>query len=245
MRISRPSLLAWLCVAVVLGVGARFYFSSDRALRGAARDRRALALEILGRRLAACCSGGEVLVIGNPFVLLPDQPAEIRTFEQAAVEGLLAGAGSALKFGGIAHPALDPRAAANPAAYPLPPDLRTPLSAMTTRDAWDRLRQEHPTSTLWVSLIGLPAGVGNLEVWRSPEPRFALLFPDLRLLGGSGSVKAAFTSGKLVAIVLNRPGAPPESADAGGDQQDEFDRRYLLVTPENFEEMYRRYPAAF
>lgn len=245
MRVSKTTLLTWLCLAVLLGVAARFYFSGERALRGVARDRRALALEVLSRHLAACCAGERVLVIGNPFTQQTGQPASVYAFEKAALAGIEAGVGEALTIDGPAYPALDPRAAANPAAFPLPPDLRTPLSAMTVRDAWDRLRQEHPVANVWISLVGLPLGVGNLEVWRNPQPRFALLLPDLRVLGDLAAVRAAFQSGKLLAIVLNRPGAPPESAAALADDQAEFDRRYLLVTGENLESVLQRFPAAF
>jgi len=230
---------------VVLAVGLRFYFTPERAARGAAEDRRTLALRILGQHLAAHFAGGRVLVIGNPFVKQPGQSAGVYAFEEAAVRGLKRGAGKALEIEGPAFPELDPRAAANPGAVPLPPDLKTPLSLMTKRGAWDQLQQEHPEDTLWVSLIGLPAGITGMKVWRTEGLRFALLFPDLRVLGDSGTVRAAFQSGKLAAVVLNRPGAPPQSAPRERDAQAEFDLRYLLVTPDNFEEVRQTYPGLF
>lgn len=245
MRVSRTSVLAWICLAAVLLVGLRFYLTPERVVRGAAQDRRTLALEVLGQHLARRHPGDRVLVIGNPFAQQSGQSPDVYAFEKAAVQGLKNGLGDALEFEGLACPELDPRAAANPGAVPLPPDLKTPLSLMTTRDAWNHLQQQHPSADVWVSLIGLPAGIAGMAVWRGEEPRFALLFPDLRVLGGSAVIRAAFRSGKLAGVVLNRPGAPPQSVTAEKDAQAEFDRRYLLVTPENSEEMLRAHPGLF
>lgn len=245
MRIPRTSVVAWVCLAVLLVVGLRFYLTPERALRNAAQDRRTLALQVLGQHIARQAPGGRVLVIGNPFAQQAGQSPDVYAFEEAAVSGLKKGLGDALEFTGTACPELDARAAANPGAVPLPPDLKTPLSLMTARGAWDRLQQEHPAATIWVSLIGLPAGITGTAVWRSEEIRCALLFPDLRVLGNRAAVRTAFRSGKLLGIVMNRPGAPPQNVAAEKSIQAEFDRRYLLVTPENFEEMLRTHPGLF
>jgi len=245
MRISKTSWAAALSLAAILGVGLRFYLTPERALRNAAEDRRSLALETLGAYLAQRHAGDRILVVGNPFVQRPGQPGEIKAFEKAAVRGLRRGVAGRLEVAGIAYPALAPKAAANPAAVSLPPNATTPLSFMTAPDAWDRLRREHPAANLWVSLIGLPVGVARMAVWKEPVPRFALFLPDLRILGGTAAVRAAFRSGKLVAMVLNRPGAPPQSAAPVGDARAEFNRRFLLVTPENCEAALRQYPGLF
>jgi hypothetical protein len=242
MQVNRTNMLAAGCLLALLVVGLRFYFTPERAVRGAAEDRRTLALQILGEHLARQLPGERVLVIGNPFSQQSGQPANVYDFEEAALRGLTEGMGDALKLEGTAFPELDPRAATDPGAVPLPPDLRTPLSLMTTRGAWDRLQEEHPRAGLWVSLIGLPAGISGMKVWRQDGPRFALLLPDLRVLGNSRTVGAAFRSGKLVAAVFNRPGAPPQSARREKDPRDEFDLRYVLVTPDNYEQVLRDHP---
>lgn len=245
MRVSNTNLLAGGCLLAVVAVGLRFYFTPERAVRGAAEDRRTLALQVLGEHLARRYPGGRVLVIGNPFTQQAGQSADVHAFEEAALRGLKQGLGDALELAGTAFPELDPRAAADPGGVPLPPDLKTPLSLMTTRGAWDRLQQEHPKAGLWVSLIGLPAGITGMNVWRDDGLRFALLFPDLRVLGNSSVARAAFRSGKLAAVVLNRPSAPPQSAPREQDIQAEFDLRYLLVTPDNFEDVLRTHPGLF
>lgn len=245
MRLSKTTWVALLCLAAVSAVGLRFLLSPERALRRAARDRRSLALEMLGDHLARHHPGERILVVGNPFVERPGQPGDIRAFEEAAWRGLERGVAGRCDLVGIVRPALDPRAAADPTSVPLPPNTTTPLSFMTTPDAWDRIWREHPDAPLWVSLIGLPAGVTRMAVWQEPTPRFALLLPDLRVLGGPEAVHAAFRSGKLVAVVLNRPGAPPESAAPAADARAEFERRHLLVTPDNIDALLRQYPGLF
>jgi hypothetical protein len=88
----------------------------------------------------------------------------------------------------------------------------------------DRLAEAHPECNVIVSLIGLPLGVDRLKVWNEKDARsFALLLPDLRVLGPPQEVLAAFRSGKLLTAVFE----DPKSGDA------------LLVTADNIVEVLK------
>ena len=56
---------------------------------------------------------------------------------------------------------------------------------------------------------------------------------------------AAIISGKILAAVLNRPGAPPETAPLARDFRAEFDARFILVTATNIEPVMNFLPNLF
>lgn len=234
-----------LLLVVLAAVGWRFYRTPERMARDRAVDRRTLALRVLAEEMVRRVPGSSVLVVANPFRKLSGQPEGVRRFEEAALAGLKAGWRDRVRLEAVAYPDLAPEAQRDPTAIPLPPDATTPLSFMQTPSAWDDLRRAHPEARYWVSLIGLPVNVRELEVWQQAEPGFVLLLPDVRWLGGAGEVRAAFDRGKLLAMVLNRPGAPAESRTAEEDAATEFTTRFLLVTKENVDAMVERYPALF
>lgn len=229
---------ALLLTAVLFGGGG----CSDAA-GGKALDRRELAARRLAGEVVRLHPGVKALVVGNPFTQRPNPPAGIVEFEAAALAGVRAGLGSDERFAGIAYPELSPAAATDPAAVPMPADATTPLSFLTAAGAWDRLAQAHPASRVFISLIGLPADWASHRIAAADSPvSLALLLPDFRVLGPRDAVKSAFTSGKLLAVVLPRPGAPPESEPPLADAEAEFARRYVLLTAATFDEVVREFP---
>jgi len=67
----------------------------------------------------------------------------------------------------------------------------------------------------------------------------------LRMVGNQAAIRQAVKSGKLAALVLNKPGAPPEDQPLGKDAKMEFDQRFLLLTPATVDEYLRAYPRLF
>jgi len=239
------NLLAAALLAGLLWFAWRLVFSPDRAARNLALARREIATRVLAEAVAGELPGKQALVISNPFTQQPAQPAEVYAFEAAGVAGLRAGFGQALRLQAVAFPELNPAALQNPESLPMDPDTTTPLSFLTAEGAWDALLKKYPGADVLISLIGVPLDLPRLEVWRRPKPRFALLLPDLRMIGGLPAVREAFRNGKLVAAVLNKPGAPPETASLARDYRAEFDARFVLVTARNLDDVVRAYPRAF
>lgn len=93
----------------------------------------------------------------------------------------------------------------------------------------DQLAEAHPECRVIVSLIGLPSEVEQLKIWNEKYPRcFALLQPDLRLLGPPATVVEAFKRGKLLAVVVeDLPSGEP-----------------LIVTRDNIEDVLQQHPKA-
>jgi hypothetical protein len=156
------------------------------------------------------------------------------------------GLGAGTKFLGVAYPQLRAEAKDDPHAVPIPAGATTPISFLTAPGAWDRLVELHPDARVLVSLIGVPADLAQSRVWTASDgPVFALLLPDLRLVGDRAAVRSAFQQGRIIAAALTRPGAPPESAAMRTDRQGEFDLRYLLATPANIDELMEAWPQLF
>lgn len=244
MKIRLPWILALALLVLGLLLGWWWFNSAPRNIQDQAVARREIALRVLAEYLAQTYSGKTALVISNPFSKLDGQPDSVYDFEKAGISGLERGWSDKVRLAGVAFPLLREGAAETPEKFPIDPETKTPLSFLTMPGAWDSILEQYPTVDLIVSLIGLPIDLTSLTLWRNPRPQLALLFPDLRMVGGRDSVRAALQSGKLAALVLNRPGAPPESTPLDPDYRKEFDRFFVLVTGENFEKIAAEWPQA-
>jgi len=214
---------AWaFAVVLALAVGAVWYFARDKEQLETFRSRRA-ATRLLAEYLAKKFSGARVVVVSNPFTEM-GAPPDVVKMEQAGIAGLREGFGKkvALK---IAFPELKPEARGDPRSLLTDPESPTPLSYLMAQDAFDKLT---PGYDLAISLIGLPAALDKAQCWQKPgKPAFALLLPDLRMIGNEAAVRAAVKAGKLAAFVLPKPNA-----------EDQF----LLVTAENIDELTQAIP---
>ena len=234
--------------AIVLGLvllGVALFFFLHRSPEQKALVSRELATRGLAEHLAGRFSDRRVLVISNPFVRDADLPGPIRAQEEAGLRGLRRGFGEHTALA-VAYPELQPAGRNNPRAAEMDPDATTPMSYLVTNDAFDKLAKENPECETIVSLIGVPANLETVEIWQKPgAPRFGLLLPDLRLIGDRAVIIQAMKLGKLAAFVMNKPGAPAEQAPVQSDHRVEFERRFVLVTPENIEQIVQTYPQLF
>jgi hypothetical protein len=237
---NRNLLVALAAIAVIAGVA--WYFVRDPARREALHSRE-IATRVLAEYLSAKFPGRRVLVASNPFTQT-GAPSEIVKTEQAGIAGLREGFDKKNTLT-VAFPELKPEARTNPRSVFIDGQTTTPLSFLVAENAFDKLAREHPASDLIVSLIGLPAALDKVQCWRNPgPPQFALLLPDLRMIGDSAAVKAAMQSGKLVAFVLAKPGVEPSNS-ATDKTEAEFQKQFLLVTMENIDRMVQQYPMLF
>ena len=161
---------------------------------------RARALHSLGDHLLSEIEGDRVLILSNPYAKTASSSSKTRRFEDAAIRGLedsLAGSKELV----VAYPAIQPKYREHPEKASIPTDSSTPLSFIMEPDAIDRLVAEHTECALVISLVGLPLGVEESESWKSELP-FALLQPDLRVLGAKGKTRDAFQRKKILAAVV-------------------------------------------
>ncbi|MBM3837778.1 MAG: hypothetical protein FJ398_07395 [Verrucomicrobia bacterium] len=234
MKSAAKILFALLLLAGAVFSTLRYLpLASDRSMKRTALVRREIALRVLAEFVAREFTGQKVLVVSNPFTQRKTQSSEVAEFEEAGLRGLKKGWANRIQLQGIGFPELDPALAKNPSHGRIDPQTTTPLSFMTTDGAWDNLLRRYPDTEVVVSLIGLPATLHRLEIWRQSKPRFALLLPDLRMIGDAADVKEAFRSGKLAAVVLEKPSAPPESTPIHRDYHAEFNQCFVLITASN------------
>ena len=244
-RVWKP-LAVLLLLAVAMGL-LEAQFGIWRALtRDGPLGQRELATQRLGQYLAEHYAGNKAVVLGNPFTQKPGQPREVYRFEKAGRRGLQRGLGTAVVLEAIVYPEVRPEFHQNPAAVYIDPTTTTPLSYVVSDGALDAIVQQHPQADLIVSLIGLPVNIRQTKTWLQDRRKtFALLLPDLRVIGNQAAICQALRNRKIAAFVLNKPGAPPEDQPLGRDLTMEFDQRFLLVTPETVEQCLKAYPRLF
>jgi len=239
----RPLLLVgFVVLAVGLGVAWRW----RRGPHQDALQIRELATRGLAQHLARSFSGHRALVISNPYTQQSGLPRPMREMEDAGLRGLKQGFGTKVNIAAVAFPELKPEAKENPRAVFIDPETTTPLSFLVAEDSFDKLARKHPDCDLLVSLIGLPANLHRVQCWQDQaSPKFALLLPDLRVIGNNAAIRQAMQSGKLAAFVMAKPGAPETQPAADGEFAAEFEKRFVLVTSANVDQVMRTYPQLF
>src|SRR5262245_17742035 len=194
-------------VLVVAGFVTWYLFKPNPY--GHALSTRAVATRGLAEYLARTQPGKRVLIVSNPFTQQSETAKAVGEMEQAGIRGLREGFGKTMPVATVAFPEMRPEARIDPRAVLAGVETTTPLSYLVAPDAFDNLAKQYPDCEVIVSLIGLPAELSRCESWRKPgAPGFALLLPDLRIVGDAPAVKDAVKSGKLLAFVLAKPNAP-------------------------------------
>lgn len=189
-----------LLAALVIG-----FFLRPSTPKSAALSGREHLMEVLGAEIARLRPGAKVLVLSNPFAEKAGAFNEKSQFERAGIRGLQKGLGKKTEVT-VVFPEIRPDHLTHPESVVIPPDSRTPLSFLIQPGAIDRLAEAHPDCNVIVSLIGLPVGVSELKIWSEKDSRaFALLMPDLRVIGPPNEILAAFQRGKLLAAVFENP----------------------------------------
>jgi hypothetical protein len=241
----KRQVLALIVVLAVFVVLAAPFLLRPNPQRNALRARE-LATHVMAEQIARLQPGQRVLVVSNPFTKRAGVARAIIETEEAGIRGLREGFGKNVMIGAVAFPELKPEAWENPRSLITDPATPTPLSYLVTPGAFDRLAQEHPDCNIIVSLVGLPAELAQCEIWQTIDAhKFALLFPDVRILGGNSAVQNAVKSGKLLAFVLRKPGSVDDQQPLRKELGLEFERRFLLVTAENIDQLLKKHPAAF
>jgi len=216
---------AALAVLVIAIIGLLRHTSSQKDAALVAQER---AMKALGERIAKLKPQCQVLVLSNPFTKDAGYLDAKAQCERAAVSALRKGLGRHAAVT-VVSPDIRAEYYTNRQSLVFPPECRTPLSFAIQPASVDLLADAHPECRVIVSLIGLPSGVERLRIWSEKDPRcFALLLPDLSVLGPPEKAMEAFESGKLLA-----------TADRDATSGDP-----LIVTRENFAEVLQLQPKA-
>ena len=210
--------------------------------KSAPESERTAATQVLAEYVVTSARPKGVLVISNPFTQQSGRPANVYAFEKAGVDGLKKGFGAKVPLT-IAFPKLREQVLRDPGSVQVDPQTTTPLSFLVAENSFRELLQMHPNCDVVVSLIGLPVNLVAFKEWsQAGAPKFALLLPDWRMIGGREEILRAFREKKLIAAVVNKPNAIESVAK---DYREQFENRFILVTADNAEKALADYPAAF
>ena len=222
-------------VVAVIAVLAVAWIAFRRANR-APLSQREIATRVLAEYVRKTSNPHAVLVLSNPYTQKRGSPTDVYDFQKAGVAGLSKGF-EPIEVK-IAFPKIKPEAERDPTSVFVPSNTTTVLSYLIAETAVDDLIRENPECDVVVSLIGLPANTLSTAYWSKPgSPRFALLLPDFSVLADPNAIRYAFKSGKIIAAVVTKPGAASSKNPMTADYKAEFDKRYILVTKDNVDEL--------
>ncbi len=214
---------------------------------------------VLGKYLAEKVPGSKVLIV------VDNVPNQVQNEQVAALKEASAGKLTIVSEdmptpvqpppnveGDGSTPA--PEEAPAPAPQP-PPDSGEMLSIRETMKAvdFDAMIARHADCNLIISFLGLPVDVESMTVWEQPDPaavpdaanptpikpKIAVINADIYKL------KNAIQGNAVVAAVTYSPNAKFDEASAPSNPQAAFDRRYILITPENVEQISTQFGGIF
>jgi len=230
-----------LMLVFLLVILAGGCFIAFRSLRGGGLDDRTAAETfdfhsaglVLGRHLAAAMPGASALVIVED----KDSP---ELHYVAGLAGLREGMGAAVRIVEVASPHDEDEPASAGGGRPMSPERRIHLRKKTSASALDRLLKEYSDCDLVISFVGLSQNPQDMSIWSSmrPEerPRIVLFRSNVR------PYREAIRAGAIQAAVVTRPDFAPGQGKVPGDPQAAFGRRFLLVTPENVDQIAAEHP---
>ena len=221
-----------LCAVIAICIGGWLSWSNSF---GGGQNKSAQAREIeyqkvmtrqLGNYLKEKYSGSKTIIIKDPYTK-DDSPMLV---------GLNEGLAGALTI-------VD-------TIYPQPPapkgneeeDMMDPMETWYTKTVLDQMLKGKDFDLI-ITTIGLPMGVGCVG-----KDFNANSLKGKKVVFAGGSIYEhgrGFANGCIVAAVTYKPNAEYDEKPVPKDQQAAFDKRFLLVTSENFKDINTSYPDVF
>jgi hypothetical protein len=187
---------------------------------------------MLGKQLAAKAPGSKTLLIVEKI-----RDNDTRT--PALIQAFKDGADGKLSIAATDTPTVTwPKG-----QQPKPEEIdMMPMNEMLKAKDYNDVINKYPDCNLIVSFIGLPMDVEDLQVWSMPPDKR----PKLGLINCAyHNLKNAIQSGVVLAVVGINPTAKFDEQPAPKDPKDAFDRRYIMITPENVVKIAETYKNMF
>jgi len=238
--------LAVVCAIIALLCAVGNIFSSGGPDVGQVREREMAYQEIgahkLGLFLAEKYSdGAKAIIIVEPTL------GAGATKPSAVLDGLKKGFGTAITVVDEISPAI-PESAKNAFSEEMPMgeggeggEMLPPLEFWFTAKIFDDLVKKNADKCdIIITTIGLPMDLGAMKFWTMKKR------PDLALASGSVyELKKAIAGKAIVAAVTYNPKAVYDEKNPPADLDAAFDKRYLLVTPDNISTIAGQYGDLF
>jgi len=187
---------------------------------------------MLGKQLAEKVPGAKTLLIVEKT-----RPNDDRT--PALIQAFKDGAAGKLTIAAMATPTVTwPEG-----RQPKPEEIdMMPMNEMLKAKDYNEVIDKYADCNLVVSFIGLPMDIEDLHVWTMPPEKR----PKLGLINCAyHNLKNAIKSEVVVAVVGINPTAKFDEQPAPKEQKAAFERRYIMITPENVVQMADTYKNMF
>ncbi len=116
------------------------------------------------------------------------------------------------------------------------------IEEIMTAEDFDYVIDKHHNCEIVVSIIGMPKDVEKMKIWAQED----YVRPKIALMNSSTKYLESAIRGKyVVASVHYIPGFKPTKKALPSDPEAVFKQRYILVTPENIEQIKRTYEKMF
>lgn len=182
---------------------------------------------ILAKKIAEIKPGAKVLVIIG-------EDNENNKRQKVILDGLTEGFGSAITQVAVKAPTLK-------GLKGKPEEMMMPLSEMIKAEDINKLLLKNKSRNYIISLIGLPMDMGKLKIWSqfAEDPKKA---PRLSIMNGDISMLyKPIKQGLIPAVVTHNPDAVYSEEAAPSDMQEAFNKRYILITTKNVDEIKKKY----
>lgn len=248
-------------LTLVLAFGNLFTGGGPDARKISERNRRyqEVAAEKLGAHLAEEYPNAKTVILShmdyskiqsatgdeNGDKEMPSSIAKIKAQEEALREG----ADGGLDIINVIHPEVPEETlsrmegAEGPEGEMIDPMFLEEMGMMMEAEDYNEIIDgELDDCELFVMLTDPPYEIEKLDLWRmNNPPKTALLNP-----GVMNKLENAVEQGLAVAIVSYKPDADYQMKDAVPKDLDKaFDKRYILITPDNLDEMNQEYSDLF
>lgn len=239
---GRP--VAMLCAVCAVGAagwrmtGTNGLLNPEDMLRYDLRYQQAAAWK-LGNHLASVCPGAKALVIVDPQLTASagehTRSAVTGARQENLLDGLREGFGDKIELVRIIAPELPSHVKQ---ALERVPDMSTqdapepmfmPLEEWFNAEAFDQLIKKHAGGCdLVVSTIGLPQDLGRMAFWTMRKrPKLALTSCSVY------NLRRALETGAVISAVSYDPSKVYDDDPPPEDPEAAFQKRYLLLTPQN------------
>ncbi len=240
---GKPLTIVCAVVALLLAFGSIISGGGSKVDVEKIQNREAsynrIAGEKMGLYLAGQYPGTKVLIIKNIDMGMPNKMTE------AQITGLKKGFGNQIAIAGVVHPPIPEQVKQMMEQAPegMPPEDfgMMAMEGMFEAKQFNQIFQEHGKNVdIIVSLIGLPMDVENMTLWNMSKPPKLALFNAMYI----PNMKQAISRNYVTAMLAYKPNADFRDETVPKNIED-FDKRFLLITPQNIEQMATEYSMLF
>ncbi len=245
---AKPAAIACMVIIVVCAFG----ILTTTGMFGDAGTKKIIQNELVYMKASAFIPGkhiGEKHPGAKILVLVDEEKNNVRQAEM--IEEFKKGLAGKCEIIGTECPKpLPPPPAEGEEATPPPPPpgpememMTIPIQEIMTAQSVMEAIAKYPGTTMIVTFIGLPRDFTNMEIWYEEDEakklKVAVINGEVYQLG------PGIAAGQIVAAVTYNPKAKFDESKAPSDPQAAFDKRYLMITPENLEQIAQEYPGLF